>query len=121
MKSYIPVLSAGVTIFAGLVMFVCLFVSSNLQFYTPFFTLGLGSPAVSTTLGAGVTGVQTWDTWLVDGCQVPNSRPHNWAPSAVNCCAISGTPIFHSFVTTVAVLDLTCYYPCKNSYISRFT
>lgn len=67
MKSYIPVLSAGVTIFAGLVIFVCLFVSSSLQFSILIFTLGLSSP-VSATLGAGVTDVQTWDAWLVDGC-----------------------------------------------------
>lgn len=60
-------LSAGVTIFSGLVIFVCLFVSSNLQFSTLIFTLGLSSP-VSATLGAGVTDVQIWDAWLVDGC-----------------------------------------------------
>lgn len=59
-KSYIPVLSAGVAIFAGLVIFVCLFVSSSLQFSTLIFTLGLSSP-VSATLGAGVTDVQNWD------------------------------------------------------------
>lgn len=45
----------------------CLFVSSSLQFSTLTFTLGLSSP-VSATLGAGVTDVQTWDAWLVDGC-----------------------------------------------------